>query len=120
MWLVLSVCFVVVTSVVGITELLRKLWLSLLRPREDPARVMVVFLKNDICVQQLRSAMEYLAWEGDRQFCCVAAVDCGLSEENRRLIAAIADQNSNVVFGDRALADCIGSFTARNTLGREK
>lgn len=116
MWTVISVCFIVIISLVGVTELLRKFWLFLMRPKEDPPRVMVVFLKEGIAVQQLRFSAEYLSWENGKTFCAVAAVDTGLSEESRRDVEKIVNSRSDMIFGDAALIDCINSFAAVNFL----
>ncbi len=112
MWTVLAVCFVVVVSVVGITELLRRFWLYIMRPKGDLPRVMVVFLKEDIAVQQLRSAIEHLSWESTNSFCAVAAIDCGMDEETKKAVKRIADNRSDVIFGETALSDCLNSFKA--------
>lgn len=103
MWTVLSVSFIIVVFIFGLTELFRLCWLRLLRPKEDPPRVMLVMLRDTVCVQQLRSAMEYISWEGRHEFSCVAAVDCGLSPENCAAVRKIADAHSDVIFGTAEL-----------------
>ena len=63
MWLVLSVCFVTVTAILGITEILRRFWLFIMRPKGTLPAIMVISLKEDVAVQQLRYALEFLSWE---------------------------------------------------------
>ncbi len=110
MWTVVIVSFIVIMMLVGITELMRKIWLYLMRPKGDTPRVMLIFLKDDIFAEQIQSAMEYIAWEGRRAFCSVAAIDCGLSEENKLAAKNLADRYANVIFGDADLKQCIQSF----------
>ena len=104
---VITVCFAVVMMIYGITELLRRIWLYFTRPKDDPPRVMTVFLKSGIYAAQLRSAIEYLSWENENLFKCIAAVDCGLTDEEREKAKAIADQHYNIVFGKDALENLI-------------
>ncbi len=93
MWMVISVCFLVLTSLIGITELLRQLWLFVLRPKEDPPRMLVVFLQSGIAVSQIRSAMEYLSWEREESISGIVAVTDRLAvsekEEIRQVIKAL-------------------------------
>lgn len=107
MWTVFLVCLIVITSMVGVTELLRSLWLYLMRPKEDPSRVMLVFLKEGIAVQQLRSAMEYITWEGQKSFCRIAAIDCGLSEDSRNAVIKIIARSPYMIFGTNALLEYV-------------
>lgn len=110
MWTVTAVCLVVITSVFGITELLRRFWLFLMRPKDDPPKGMLIFLKDDICFEQLHSATEYLAWEGKKQFFFISAIDCGLSEKNKKAVANLVNKSPDIIFGDKALIDCINSY----------
>ena len=68
MWLVLSVCFVTVTAILGITEILRRFWLFIMRPKGTLPAIMVISLKEDVAVQQLRYALEFLSWEKKGDF----------------------------------------------------
>lgn len=103
MFAALIVGFGAVVFVFGLTELLRMLWLYLLRPKEDPPRVLTVFLKSGICMQQLRHASEFIQWEGHRTFWGILALDCGLSEKERQAVQRYANESSRVLFGTPAL-----------------
>ena len=103
LWTVLTACFIILVSVIGITELLRLLWLYLMRPKEDPPRMLVVVLREGIALQQLRSAVEYISWEGHRWFGSIALVDDGISAEERRQILRAAESLPMVLVGTEAL-----------------
>lgn len=103
LWTVITACFIVLVSVIGITELLRLLWLHLMRPKEDPPRVLVVFLREGIALQQLRSAVEYISWEGQRWFGKIALVADGLPPAERRQILRAAESLPMVLVGTEAL-----------------
>lgn len=76
---------------------------------------MLVFLKEGIAVQQLRSAMEYITWEGQKSFCCIAAIDCGLSENSRSAVIKIIARSPYMVFGTQALLEYIDGFALCET-----
>lgn len=98
MWLVLSVCFVTVTAILGITEILRRVWLFMMRPKGTPPAVMVVNLKEDVAVQQLRYALEFLSWEKKGDFSSVAVITNGLSDKTYNDIKKIAKDRNDVIF----------------------
>lgn len=110
MWMVLAVCFVTVISIVGITELLRKFWLYIMRPKGDPKRVLLIFLKDEIGVQQLRSAIEYISWESTNSFSAVAAVDCGMDENTKKSVLKIAQSRDDVIFGNTEMYEYFLKF----------
>ena len=110
MWTVIFVSFIVITSVLGITEILRSFWLYLMRPKDSPPSVMVIFLKEDVAVQQLRYAAEYLSWEKRRDFSVVAAMDTGLTDETKEKIQKIVNNRSDMIFGEKALAECVEDY----------
>ncbi len=107
---VITVCFIVIMMITGITELLRRFWLYLIRPKGDTPKIMLIFLKDDIFKEQLQSALEYLSWEGNKNFVSVAAIDCDLTEENKILAQKFADSHSNIIYGKSALDECIADF----------
>lgn len=99
MWEATVIGLAVVVFVFGLTELLRLLWLYLLRPKGDPPRVLVVFLKSGICLQQLRSAQEFADFEGGGCVGGILALDCGLTNAERQQVQQAADCSSCIVFG---------------------
>ena len=107
MWTVVSVCLIVITSMVGVTEILRSVWLRLMRPKEDPPKMMVVFLKDDIAVAQLNSAMEQLTWEGLGAFNLIVGIDCGLSEHSKKEVIKRVAGCPQMVFGTQSLLENI-------------
>lgn len=98
MWLVLTVSFVTVTSILGITEILRRFWLFIMRPKGTPPAIMVVNLKEDIAVQQLRYALEFLSWERKGDFSSVAVNSTELSDKTYNEIKIIASSRKDIIF----------------------
>ena len=98
MWLVLSVCFVTFTAILGITEILRRFWLFLMCPKGTPPAIMVVKLKEEFAVQQLRYALEFLSWEKKGDFLSVAVITTELSEKTYNEIKKIANSRNDVIF----------------------
>ena len=97
MWLVLSVCFVTVTAILGITEILRRFWLFIMRPKGTLPAIMVISLKEDVAVQQLRYALEFLSWERKGDFSSVAVLTTELSDKTYNEIKKIADNRNDVI-----------------------
>ena len=97
MWTVISVCFVIVTSIYGIAEILRELWLWLSRPKDDPPGFTVVILKDGIFKEQLYFYEEYLAWESRKRFSGIIAVTSYLNEENLKIATEIINSKHNIM-----------------------
>ena len=98
MWLVLSISFVTFTAILGITEILRRFWLFIMRPKGTPPAVMVVKLKEEFAVQQLRYALEYVSWERKGDFSSVALITTELSEKTCNEVKKIAESRNDLVF----------------------
>ncbi|MBQ3088038.1 MAG: hypothetical protein IJC36_00210 [Clostridia bacterium] len=97
MWMIISVCFVTVTAILGITEILRRFWLFIMRPKDSPSAIMVVYLKEDIAIQQLRYAIEFISWEKQGDFSLLAVVTNRLSEETFLKVKKIIDSRNDVI-----------------------
>ena len=97
MWTVISVCFIVLTSILGITEMLRRFWLFLMRPKDAPLAIMVINLKEDIAVQQLRYALEFISWEKQGDFSMLAVVTDGLGKKTFNEVKKIVNSRNDVI-----------------------
>lgn len=97
MWMVISVSFVVIAAILGVTEILRRFWLFLMRPKQTPPAIMVITLKKDIAVQQLRYALEFLSWEKSGDFSLVAVITSNLDEKEIYEIQKIVNSRSDAV-----------------------
>ena len=97
MWLVLSVLFVTLTAILGITEVLRRFLLYIMRPNNSPPFLLVIKLREDIAVQQLRYALEFSSWEKKGDFSSVVAITTKLSEKTYKEIEKIAKDRSDVI-----------------------
>ena len=97
MWLVLSVLLVTLTAILGITEILRRFLLYIMRPNNSPPFLLVVKLNEDIAVQQLRYALEFSSWEKKGDFSAVVAITTTLSEKTNKEIEKIAKGRNDVI-----------------------
>lgn len=97
MWLVLSVCFVTFTAILGITEILRRFWLYIMRPKDSPPFLLVVKLKEDIAVQQIWYALEFCSWEKKGDFSSVVVIANELSAESNEKIKKIINERNDVI-----------------------
>lgn len=107
MWTVITVALAIIAVLFGLTELLRRCWLYFMRPKDDPPGIMLIFLKEDIAVEQLRYAAEYLSWEGEKSFFAVAAIDTGLSEKTKSEVLKIVNSRYDMMFGEKDLVNFI-------------
>ena len=102
MWLVISVCFITVTAILGITEIIRRFWLFIMCPKDSTPFVLVVKLKEGIAVQQLRYALEFLSWEKQGYFSSVAVITTELKPETEKEIRKIANHRKDVFIHNEA------------------
>lgn len=110
MWQIITICFLSFLAVFGVTELVRRFWLYLMKPSNDTAAMMVIFLKEGIAVQQLRRAAEYISWEGEKNFFSIVALDSGLSEKTKEDVLKIVNANPNMMFGKKELVDFLSDM----------
>ncbi len=96
MWTVFSVCTVLILAIYGITEILKRLWIWLLNPKDSPPTFLTLILKDDIYKEQLRFAEEYLSWEGEKLFSGILVVDKFLSDENKSTLNDIINKKHNI------------------------
>lgn len=100
----------IIVLLVGVTELIRRFWLYLITPKDAPPKLLMVFLKDDIAIQQLRAAAEYISWEGPKIFYGIAAIDAGLSDETKAQVIKLVNSRSDMFFGDAELKNFIADF----------
>ncbi len=100
----------IIVLLVGVTELIRRFWLYLITPKDAPPKLLMVFLKDDIAMEQLRAAAEYISWEGPKIFYGIAAIDTGLSDETKKQVIKFINSRSDMFFGDAELKKFIADF----------
>ena len=97
MWLVISVLVVTLTAILGITEILRRFLLYIMRPDNSPPFLLVVKLSEDTAVQQLRYALEFSSWERKGEFSTIVAITTKLSYKTNKEIEKIANGRNDVI-----------------------
>ena len=110
MCMVILLSIGIIVLLVGVTELIRRFWLYLITPKEAPPKLLMVFLKDDIAIQQLRAASEYLSWEGPKIFYGIVAIDAGLSDDTKAQVIKLINSRSDMFFGDKELKKFIDDF----------
>ncbi|MBQ0110785.1 MAG: hypothetical protein KBS41_02530 [Oscillospiraceae bacterium] len=63
MWFYILIFLFFVLAVWGLTFIFEHLWLSLLRPKDDPPPTVIITLKPQICYQQLAYIKEKIRWQ---------------------------------------------------------
>ncbi len=107
MWIIVFSVAVCLFAILGLTFLLEGLWLYIMRPKSDPPRTQVLYLKPETAVQQLRAAIEEYRWEGGGRIGVIAAVDCGLGEEEKNSCREIAETHRYVFMDDSTLKNAL-------------
>ena len=104
MWYVFLCTVLCVISLLGLTYIFENLWLVLLRPKSDPPHTEIIYLKKEVCIQQLRSAIENLRWEGNHRINSLILVDLGISKTEKKEILKIIE-NKNIFFAENSFND---------------
>ena len=86
-----------IASLYGLTELLKRFWCWLLRPKGSPPAFFTLVLKEDIFKEQLRFAREYISWEQSSAFAGILVVDSYLSEQSKLEVKSIIQNIHNVI-----------------------
>lgn len=81
MWKIILFFCVLVLSLFGLTELLHKAWMMILKPKTMAKRFLVVLLNDDNAQQQLNYTQEYLRWSGDECATELIAINCGVKDK---------------------------------------
>lgn len=81
MWKIILFFCVLILSLMGLTELLHKIWMFMLKPKTKAEKYLVVLLKDKNAQQQLNYAQEHLRWTGEECAQGLIAVDCGLTKK---------------------------------------
>ncbi len=81
MWKIILFFCVLILSLLGLTELLHRIWMLILKPKTDAQKFLVVMLKDKNAQQQFNYAQEHLRWSGHECAQKLIAVDCGLTEK---------------------------------------
>lgn len=110
MFIIILLSLAVITMLVGITELIRRFWLYIITPKDAPKQMLMVFLKGDTAIQQLRAASEYISWEGPNTFYGIAAIDLGLSDDTKKQVKKLVNSRSDMIFGKEDIEQFIKDF----------
>lgn len=100
MWIIVSCSVLILIALIGLTIAIESFWLRILRPKADPPRFIIVFLKPDIALSQLRAASEELRWQGFKKYGKIIGVDCGLSKSELNILNNIYKNDKYVNIDD--------------------
>lgn len=57
--------FIIILAILGLTISIENLWLYIIRPKNAPNKVLIVFLEKDIAEMQIREINEERLWSGN-------------------------------------------------------
>ncbi len=81
MWEIFLFFCVLILSLIGLCEILHRLWMLILKPKTDAQKFLILLLKDENAQQQLNFAQEHLRWAGKECANGIIAVDCGLKKK---------------------------------------
>ena len=97
MFEILILVLLLFLAVLGLSELLHRFWMFLLRPQKP--RIFLVTILDDTCAEeQIFSALEDMRWNGKNNACFLIGVDCGLSDEKLNACKQIEKLNDDFAF----------------------
>ncbi len=105
-----TLLFIVVfsLSVIGLSDLIHWIWLSIIRPKEKPKKTLLCYLCGEFADLQLRIVFEELLWYGKTYADDLVAIDYDIDESalsrceefakdnNIRFISKVNNNNINI------------------------
>ncbi len=93
---VLIIIIAIFFSVIGLSELLHRLWLYLLRPKSAP-NFIVTLLDGEYAAEQVTATLEDMRWNGRKSACMLIGVDCGLPDNKLAACKMIERTNDDFI-----------------------
>ena len=97
MFEILVLSFVFFLAILGLGELLHKVWMFLLRPKKMN-NFLVLVLDDSCAAEQITAALEDIRWNGKNSARFLIGIDNGLSEENVDVCKSIEKMNDDFIF----------------------
>lgn len=97
--IILTIVFLL--AIVGLSELLHRIWLFFLRPSGlQNKNYLLIFVDDETAPQQIREGLEKIRWAGQKEFSALVCVDNGMDAKTRNICKIIAQNNNDLIFAD--------------------
>lgn len=87
---------IVFLSVVGIGELMHRIWMAVIKPNKAK-NILITALTDDCAVEQVQAALEEVRWLGKGYAQVVIGVDFGLCNEILFRCRKLQEENTDLV-----------------------
>ena len=96
MFEILTISAVFFLIIIGVSELLHRIWMFMLRPKKT-YNFLITVLDNSCAAEQVAATLEDMRWNGKNSACLLIGVNCGLSEETAEECRMIAELNDDFI-----------------------
>lgn len=88
-------------AIVGLSELLHRLWIFLLTPsKAKNKKYLLTFIDDDTAMQQIRAGLEKIRWAGKKEFDGLICIDAGVSEKTANFCRCAQMENDDLILID--------------------
>lgn len=101
MFEIIMLVFALFLSIIGLSELMHRLWMALIRPK-GAENFLITCLSGDTSVEQVSAALEELRWQGKNCATLLIGIDIGLNEEQKITFEKLSNENHDFIFTDFA------------------
>ena len=88
---------VLIFAIIGLTHTIENIWLYIIKPKNQPARVTIIKLKKDIFKLQIFEILEEKNWRGEKGLGQVFAINYDIDETEFMKIKN-EFKDSNIIF----------------------
>lgn len=97
MFKILLIVSVIFLSVIGLSDLLHRLWFVLIRPNKSK-NYLITFLKDECAVEQVSAVLEEMRWQGKMLSCRLVGIDMGLSSDLSNILKELEKNTDDFLF----------------------
>lgn len=97
MFEIIMLVLAIFLSIIGLCELMHRLWMVLIRPKKTE-NMLLIILNDELAVEQITAALEELRWQGSNFATTLVGIDMGLSTEISDTCKKISKDNQDFIF----------------------
>lgn len=91
------IAIMILLSIVGLSELLHRIWIAFLRPK-NIKNYLLLILQNEDAYEQSCAALSQIKWHGSEFADKIIALNTGLNDKQISLCRALSIENKNYIF----------------------
>lgn len=95
-YILLSV--VVLFAIIGLSEVLHKIYVRFLTPRGSFSSYLVTFAKGENAVQRLRADLVRVRWNGKNEYEGLIFFDCGIGKQEADIIKSESEKFDDLIY----------------------